>query len=144
MSGTNLSRSISSAGEHQSETYVSPILPKRAETFGGFDNPNKDILPKRETIVSVVFLAAESYLFLVSNFRMWYIWFFFSQKKIAVIIRKKHHDTVRETENWSAKFGGLLNKNDQHTSSASDLDSKDGDALLSVKVRGLYVRCSGQ
>lgn len=35
--GTNLSRSVSSAGEHQSETYVSPILPKRAETFGGFD-----------------------------------------------------------------------------------------------------------
>uniref|UniRef100_T1IKF7 DH domain-containing protein n=1 Tax=Strigamia maritima TaxID=126957 RepID=T1IKF7_STRMM len=40
--GTNLSRSVSSVGEHQSETYVSPILPKRAETFGGFDNPNKD------------------------------------------------------------------------------------------------------
>lgn len=36
--GTNLSRSVSSAGEHQSEAYVSPILPKRAETFGGFDN----------------------------------------------------------------------------------------------------------
>ncbi|XP_031327224.1 rho guanine nucleotide exchange factor 18 isoform X1 [Photinus pyralis] len=36
--GTNLSRSVSSAGEHQSETYTSPILPKRAETFGGFDN----------------------------------------------------------------------------------------------------------
>lgn len=35
--GTNLSRSVSSAGEHQSDTYVSPILPKRAETFGGFD-----------------------------------------------------------------------------------------------------------
>ncbi|XP_018579324.1 rho guanine nucleotide exchange factor 18 isoform X1 [Anoplophora glabripennis] len=38
--GTNLSRSVSSAGEHQSDTYVSPILPKRAETFGGFDNCN--------------------------------------------------------------------------------------------------------
>lgn len=37
-SGTNLSRSVSSVGEHQSETYVSPTLPKRAETFGGFDN----------------------------------------------------------------------------------------------------------
>lgn len=36
--GTNLSRSVSSAGEHHSDTYVSPILPKRAETFGGFDN----------------------------------------------------------------------------------------------------------
>ncbi|XP_065167145.1 rho guanine nucleotide exchange factor 18 isoform X2 [Atheta coriaria] len=39
--GTNLSRSVSSAGEHQSETYVSPILPKRAETFGGYDNSNQ-------------------------------------------------------------------------------------------------------
>ncbi|XP_023217432.1 A-kinase anchor protein 13-like isoform X3 [Centruroides sculpturatus] len=41
-SGTNLSRSVSSAGEHQSETFISPQLPKRAETFGGFDNPNKE------------------------------------------------------------------------------------------------------
>lgn len=42
ISGTNLCRSVSSAGEHQSDTFVSPILPKRAETFGGFDNPEKD------------------------------------------------------------------------------------------------------
>lgn len=40
-SGTNLSRSVSSAGEHQSDAYISPILPKRAETFGGFDNSNQ-------------------------------------------------------------------------------------------------------
>ncbi|XP_065202278.1 rho guanine nucleotide exchange factor 18 isoform X2 [Planococcus citri] len=38
ISGTNLSRSASSVGERQSNAYVSPILPKRAETFGGFDN----------------------------------------------------------------------------------------------------------
>jgi hypothetical protein len=38
ISGTNLSRSASSVGERQSNTYVSPLLPKRAETFGGFDN----------------------------------------------------------------------------------------------------------
>lgn len=43
-SGTNLSRSASSVGEHQSVTYVSPLLPKRAETFGGFDNSSS--LPK--------------------------------------------------------------------------------------------------
>ncbi|GLH14223.1 uncharacterized protein GBIM_18605 [Gryllus bimaculatus] len=42
--GTNLSRSVSSVGEHQSEAYISPTLPKRAETFGGFDNANKDAL----------------------------------------------------------------------------------------------------
>ncbi|KAK3866712.1 hypothetical protein Pcinc_027774 [Petrolisthes cinctipes] len=40
--GTNLARSVSSVGEHQSEAYVSPSLPKRAETFGGFDNSSKD------------------------------------------------------------------------------------------------------
>lgn len=39
--GTNLSRSVSSAGEHQSDNFVLPILPKRAETFGGFDNCNQ-------------------------------------------------------------------------------------------------------
>lgn len=42
VSGTNLCRSVSSAGEHQSETFVLPLLPKRAETFGGFDHPGKD------------------------------------------------------------------------------------------------------
>ncbi|KAE8742151.1 hypothetical protein FOCC_FOCC012291 [Frankliniella occidentalis] len=41
-SGTNLSRSVSSVGEHQSSAYVSPTVPKRAETFGGFDNANKE------------------------------------------------------------------------------------------------------
>lgn len=35
--GLPLSRSFSSVGERQSESYISPILPKRAETFGGFD-----------------------------------------------------------------------------------------------------------
>ena len=33
----NLSRSVSSAGERHSAAYTSPTLPKRAETFGGFD-----------------------------------------------------------------------------------------------------------
>jgi len=42
VSGCNLNRSVSSAGEHQSDTFVYPILPKRAETFGGFDNPERD------------------------------------------------------------------------------------------------------
>eukprot|EP00096_Caligus_rogercresseyi_P000998 TRINITY_DN1159_c0_g1_i1.p1 TRINITY_DN1159_c0_g1~~TRINITY_DN1159_c0_g1_i1.p1 ORF type:complete len:1006 (+),score=351.92 TRINITY_DN1159_c0_g1_i1:327-3344(+) len=32
-----LSRSVSSVGECKSNTYTSPVLPKRAETFGGFD-----------------------------------------------------------------------------------------------------------
>uniref|UniRef100_A0A0A9VU05 A-kinase anchor protein 13 n=1 Tax=Lygus hesperus TaxID=30085 RepID=A0A0A9VU05_LYGHE len=38
VSTANLSRSVSSVGEHQSNAYKSPILPKRAETFSGFDS----------------------------------------------------------------------------------------------------------
>ena len=34
---TNLSRSVSSAGEKHSNVYSSPSLPRRAETFSGFD-----------------------------------------------------------------------------------------------------------
>ena len=34
---THLGRSASSVGEKQSEVYETPALPKRAETFGGFD-----------------------------------------------------------------------------------------------------------
>ena len=34
----NLSRSVSSVGERQSDTFSLPLLPKRAETFGGFDH----------------------------------------------------------------------------------------------------------
>ena len=36
-SPTNLGRSVSSVGDTKSEGYESPDLPKRAETFGGFD-----------------------------------------------------------------------------------------------------------
>lgn len=49
-SSTNLSRSVSSVGEHHSASYVSLALPKRAETFGGYDNqPPNNRLPKRNT-----------------------------------------------------------------------------------------------
>ena len=37
-SGGALGRSVSSVGEHQSQGYESPSLPRRAETFAGFDN----------------------------------------------------------------------------------------------------------
>ena len=39
--GTNLSRSWSSVGERQSPTYQQLPLPKRAETFNGFDQDAK-------------------------------------------------------------------------------------------------------
>ena len=45
-SGTQLSRSVSSAGEHVSMSYVSLLMPKRAETFAGFDTSFE--VPKRE------------------------------------------------------------------------------------------------
>lgn len=55
--GTNLSRSVSSVGEHQSEAYISPTLPKRAETFGGFDNANKDQLPAAAGVKGMLFIS---------------------------------------------------------------------------------------
>ena len=48
-SGSNLERSVSSAGEQKSEAYTSPGLPKRAETFGGFDQQQPQLqLPPGE------------------------------------------------------------------------------------------------
>nr|XP_050855478.1 rho guanine nucleotide exchange factor 28 isoform X1 [Vespula vulgaris] len=48
--GATLSRSLSSAGERHSDAYVPPALcvPRRAETFAGFDN-NKERYPVRES-----------------------------------------------------------------------------------------------
>ncbi|XP_014663458.1 PREDICTED: rho guanine nucleotide exchange factor 28-like [Priapulus caudatus] len=40
--GSGLYRSASSAAEYESCVYISPALPKRAETFGGFDSPAKE------------------------------------------------------------------------------------------------------
>ncbi|CAG5134043.1 unnamed protein product, partial [Candidula unifasciata] len=37
-SGTQLSRSVSSVGEHHSNTFIATPIPKRAETFAGFDS----------------------------------------------------------------------------------------------------------
>ena len=41
-SGTNLSRSVSSVGEHTSSSYHAVPVPKRAETFAGFDSNNSE------------------------------------------------------------------------------------------------------
>ena len=38
----NLSRSVSSVGERHSDTFSMPLLPKRAETFGKFDQNGKE------------------------------------------------------------------------------------------------------
>ena len=38
--GWAISRSTSSVGERHSDTFSLPLLPKRAETFGGFDAQN--------------------------------------------------------------------------------------------------------
>ncbi|XP_037959430.1 A-kinase anchor protein 13-like, partial [Teleopsis dalmanni] len=47
--GLSVSRSISSVGEKQSEYFYSPTLPKRAETFAGFDEKRaKNIFPCRD------------------------------------------------------------------------------------------------
>lgn len=54
--GLPLSRSCSSVGERQSEVYISPTLPKRAETFGGFDERRNKahILPTRDAVLSTL------------------------------------------------------------------------------------------
>lgn len=55
--GLPLSRSFSSVGERQSELFISPTLPKRAETFGGFDerrNKANFILPSRDAVLSTL------------------------------------------------------------------------------------------
>ncbi|XP_033334273.1 rho guanine nucleotide exchange factor 18 cysts isoform X3 [Megalopta genalis] len=57
--GATLSRSLSSAGERHSEAYVPAALsvPRRAETFAGFDH-NKEKYPLRDSaaVQSVIFL----------------------------------------------------------------------------------------
>ncbi|CRL03266.1 CLUMA_CG016484, isoform C [Clunio marinus] len=55
--GLPFSRSFSSVGERQSELYISPTLPKRAETFGGFDerrNKASYVLPSRDAVLSTL------------------------------------------------------------------------------------------
>ena len=47
---TNLSRSVSSAGEKHSTVYASPSLPRRAETFSGFDKDQASQKPKIKEI----------------------------------------------------------------------------------------------
>jgi len=47
---TNLSRSVSSAGEKHSNVYSSPSLPRRAETFSGFDKELTNQKPKIKEI----------------------------------------------------------------------------------------------
>ena len=59
-SSNNLSRSASSVGERQSQTFSIPLLPKRAETFSGFDqtstnpNSNEDSSCVRQPIVKEI------------------------------------------------------------------------------------------
>lgn len=57
--GLPLSRSFSSVGERQSELFISPTLPKRAETFGGFDERRNKAaasyaLPSRDAVLSTL------------------------------------------------------------------------------------------
>ena len=47
---TNLSRSVSSAGEKHSNVYSSPSIPRRAETFTGFDKELTKQKPKIKEI----------------------------------------------------------------------------------------------
>lgn len=51
--GLPVSRSVSSVGEKHSDNYASPTLPKRAETFAGFDEKRaKNVFPCRDVVAS--------------------------------------------------------------------------------------------
>lgn len=52
--GWAISRSTSSVGERHSDTFSLPLLPKRAETFGGFDAQNGAVKKKSSTELNVV------------------------------------------------------------------------------------------
>ncbi|XP_043191146.1 rho guanine nucleotide exchange factor 18-like isoform X2 [Amphibalanus amphitrite] len=54
-----LARSASSVGEHHSNDYVSPMLPKRAETFAGFDNSAATPVKRRDPSEDNIDEAAE-------------------------------------------------------------------------------------
>ena len=47
---TNLARSVSSVGERHSADFASPLLPQRAETFGGFDQQLQPLTTAAKTI----------------------------------------------------------------------------------------------
>ena len=55
-SGNSLSRSASSVGERHSQTFSIPMLPKRAETFSGFDqsSTNQDGSNSNQPIVKEI------------------------------------------------------------------------------------------
>lgn len=55
--GLPLSRSFSSMGDRQSELFMAPTLPKRAETFGGFDerrNKTTCVMPSRDAVLTTL------------------------------------------------------------------------------------------
>ena len=61
-SNSHLSRSASSVGERQSQTFSIPLLPKRAETFSGFDQAsnNQDGTSGNQPIVKEIDLLGEN------------------------------------------------------------------------------------
>ncbi|XP_005091096.2 uncharacterized protein LOC101851784 [Aplysia californica] len=57
VSGTALSRSVSSVGEHHSSSFVATPVPKRAETFAGFDSSHES--PKMNAVKQRFALSGE-------------------------------------------------------------------------------------
>lgn len=55
--GLPFARSLNAAYEKQNELFISPALPKRAETFGGFDERRSktvSIIPSRDAVLSTI------------------------------------------------------------------------------------------
>lgn len=57
---SQLSRHVSSVGEHFSNSYTTPPVPKRAETFAGFDSQFD--VPKGKNDLGAVICSKPSYI----------------------------------------------------------------------------------
>lgn len=63
---SQLSRHVSSVGEHFSHSYTTPPVPKRAETFAGFDS-QFDVPKGKVKIILVLLFAPNHHILFVSD-----------------------------------------------------------------------------
>lgn len=102
--GLAFARSFSSVGERQSDLYTSPMLPKRAETFGGFDERRSKlttIIPSRDAVLSTI----------SSNY---------------------HHHQIRDRDSAIENDSSCYSLSSHRTSNASDLIKDQNYAALQV------------
>ncbi len=105
----NLSRSVSSAGEKHSNAYSSPSLPRRAETFNGFDQQSKpkiteiDIQDGGESEIGMPI-----HLFTLSQPRIHHAAISVIQAPSMSEINQKNSASTKEINNQSGTGSSLL------------------------------------